>query len=424
MGTINLTELFEKNTKQFTTITPQGNTISGRILLNHGLYHGSLLIETVNGKPSNQFVRGFPKIHYFDENLDTFRGNNEGIIYGYEKLDGTCIGIYALQDDKGNIIEYVPKSRQRAVLDPHFMEMLNYCELRLLPYYMNLYGLEVVYMELFGMLNEHTIQHRQTYIDVRLIGAVQNKNDNHSFVLPEILEVMSQRLQIPLPRKVVLIRRMGELELYGRTELYEVYFPTNIFTVEENIQQTVYLKTGQEVIQCIKETLDKCNQVYIKEKGYLKYEGVVLQNRIMDKIQYIKIKPDSFYEAENKYELSVPVNEIRKEIQKIINENLTTYDKEYDEKKVIQTIKEMLLEEYTEQDVNHKKTRNTIEKELRKYVDSIQDTSINRIVDNILTNNSEHDLKQLMRYFGKEYPMLKHKSSDVYFVLKKRLEKE
>ncbi|RAP49178.1 MAG: hypothetical protein BZ138_08210, partial [Methanosphaera sp. rholeuAM270] len=154
-----------KDTNTFNETTPEGNNIQGKILLNRGGLHGSLLIESVNGEPAQQFIRGFPKIKYFDESQEELINEK---VEAFEKLDGTCIGIYALKDHHNKIIEFVPKSRQKAVLDEHFREMLYHCDTRSLIPLMAHYPVSVVYMEMFGMLNEHTLPHKKTYIDVRL----------------------------------------------------------------------------------------------------------------------------------------------------------------------------------------------------------------------------------------------------------------
>ena len=425
MKTQDVHKLFLKNTKQFTETTPEGNTIQGRILLNHGYYHGSLLIETVNDEVATQFIRGFPKIHYYDESIHEIPEDINGFqgIIGYEKLDGTCVGFYPLQNHKGQIIEIVPKSRQRAVLDEHFRDMLKYCDTRLIYEYIDLYELNNIFVELYGMLNEHTLPHKKTYIDIRLIGAVDKE---YNMVSTHYLKTLSKIFQIPLPQKIVTIKTNYLRNVFKG---YSVEYERNIF---ETIHHDRYnIQTFQEVIQNIKEHLDYCNNIYKNEKGYLHYEGVVLQNNCWNdddgiSTQYIKIKPVSFLE-ESKCgtPLKVPLNEIRKEIRKIINENLNNYLEEYNEKKVIQQIKEELQEEFDETDIKNTKTQKTIIKELHKYIDSISDKSINSIVDTIIQENSDNlsNISTLMKYFATQYPMRKHQSQDVYYVLSKRLEK-
>lgn len=390
------------NVSDFEETTPNGNKIKGKILLNHGSYHGSILIQWVNGEKVDQFVRGFPKIKYYEESTPI---HNE--IYGFEKLDGTCVSFYQLRDINGNGIEIVPKSRQRAVIDEHFQDMLKLCNTYQLENRWNDFSADVIHTEMFGMLNEHTIPHKQTYIDLRLIGASEGMN----MLSTESLFNISERIRVPLPNTLFKINSIEHIK-------YINYYASPLTT-----SKLTSVGTYQEVIENIKTELDNRNKLYNELKGYIYYEGVVLQNCYDGYNHYIKVKPNSFFELEGKMQLSVPINEIRKEIRKIINENLTTYMENYNEKEVIINIKEALLEEYSETDVNHHKTQRVLKKELHKYIDSIQDKSINKIVDDLMKNCEGMATRDMMRYFGKNYPMMKHRSQDVYFILSKRLSK-
>lgn len=410
-------ELFNgKNVKEFKEVTPGGNVISGKILLNHGEYHGSILIENLNGNPTKQFIRGFPKIHYFDENEHQL----DGTIYGFEKLDGTCVGLYTLCDNEGKVIEHVPKSRQKAVLDPHFVEMLDNCDLRILKKHMKYHDVNCTYLELFGMLNEHTVPHKKTYIDVRLIGAT---TPDGQLLLPQQLEKLSFDLLVPLPRKIIKVERMNDNSYYMTFLDYK-------YVLDGSMLPHIFMQTEEGTISVIRKMLDKCNRIHLEEKGYVEFEGVVLQTTKKDdnseSMKYIKIKPESFFEAENKEKLTVPLNEIRKEIQKIISENITEYSESYDEREVISFINENLLEEYDKSDVFHRKTQNAITKELHKYINSINDKNLNAIINDLLNRplpQEEYNLPNLMRIFADENPMLKHRSGDVYRILSKRIKK-
>lgn len=411
-------ELFTSNTQEFEETTPENNKIKGKILLNHGEFHGSLLITQVNDMEVQQFIRGFPKIKYYDPSIPL----SEQPMIAYEKLDGTCIGFYKLRDGKGEVIEIVPKSRQKAVLDKHFQGMLKHCPT------MTIYNKswepvnpDIIFFELFGMLNEHTIPHKQTYIDLRLIGAGRDE-----YMLPtSALQFLSRHLFIPMPNKIFTITPVRKVSIdWYSIEGYYLEDHANQFDTEPNSKFFDYTQPFEQIITDIKLQLDTRNLTYKRYYNSIYYEGVVIQNCHDGYNHYIKVKPDSFYEAEGKTRLGVAINEIRKEIVKIINENITEYNENYNENDVIQYIKEMLLEEYDKDTVEHPQTKKVITKELRKYIESISDTNTNRIVDELLqevphTNN----ITDYMRYYAKKYPMLKHKSQDVYFVLEKRLKK-
>ena len=49
----------------------------------------------------------------------------------YEKLDGSCLILYGLYDDQGNLLEVVPKTRGVPVADKHIVEMYNEIEIKL-----------------------------------------------------------------------------------------------------------------------------------------------------------------------------------------------------------------------------------------------------------------------------------------------------
>ena len=412
----------DNDTKDFKETTPEGNDIEGKVLMSRDRYHGSLLIEKVNGEDCVQVVRGFPKIRYIDKDYDYFddssKRNRSPWIFTYvrEKLDGTCVGFYNLFDHNGKFLEVVPKSRQRAVLDEHFRDMLKLCDTRLIYNLHRKY--DVVYVEMYGMLNEHTLPHKQTYIDIRLIGATHR--NSIKLMEPKLLMKLSQILSVKQPD------RIAEINVYNDNEL-SLEFESSIF--DDRIEDYCICESLQEIVEHIEATLDKRNKIYLEEKGYLKYEGVVIQRRVEHDskygIEYIKVKPETFREAfKGEGELTVPINEIRKEVYKIINENLTEYTEDYNEKETIQNIRNALLEEYSEIDVNHSKTRKVIVKELRKYIDSISDKGNNKLVDEILEKNpDESDPRKLMKYFASNYPMLKHKNQDIYNILEKRLRK-
>lgn len=420
MPTDELNELFDsKYSVDFTETTPKGNNIKGKILLNHGSFHGSLLITELNDERTKQFIRGFPKIKYYSDDMEL--GTEE--MYAYEKLDGTCIGFYELKNNEGHIVEIVPKTRQKAIADEHFLEMLKLCPTYLLYYkawdcFNNSFNVNhVVYCELFGMLNEHTIPHKQTYVDLRLIGATCDKR----MLTTEELSHVSDWFQIPMPRVVAEIRPIISITGNGyKVNGYNIFNYPNIFDMGKDCA----VDTAQEIIDCLKKELDDRNILNKIINDYIYYEGVVIQNNYDSNNHYIKVKPNSYFEASGKSALKVPINEIRKEIVKIINENITDYNENYNEKDVIKFINENLAEEYSEEDVENKKVQNVVKKELRKYIDSISDKSVNNVVEELLKEfGFDCPINDIMKYFADKYPMMKHKGNNVYFILNKRLQR-
>ncbi len=417
MGEIDKIEekfLKQNNTREFTTTTPEGNKITGLTLISHDRHHGSLLITSVNNYPTHQIIRGFPKIKYFTENVNTDTLN---AIPGYEKLDGTCIGYYILKDQKGNFLEFVPKSRQQPVADKLFLDLLSKCELRLLNEKKDKIiksKINIIFFELFGVLNQHTIPHTRTNIDVRLNGASREG----MMISNMSLNFLSDVIQVPLPRKIVQIQQR-----YWTGE-YEVEIYPSIF----NNPRTVVKTSFEEAICAVNEHLDYCNNLNKTEKGVPYYEGVVLQLTYEPDIEnkYLKVKPKSFMDFAGIGELSVPLSEIRKEINKYLRENYSMLMEEYDEKEVILEVKTALLEEFQENDVNNERVQRAIVKELHKYIDMVFDTTVNGVVEEVISHFggcNVVDVPEMMRYFGNNYGYLKHHSGEVYFVLSKRVER-
>ena len=264
------------------------------------------------------------------------------------------------------------------------------------------------------MLNQHTIPHTRTNIDVRLIGASRD-----GMMISNLsLNFLSELIQVPLPRKIVQIQQR-----YWTGE-YEVEIYPSIF----NNLRTVVKKSFEEAICAVNEHLDYCNNLNKTEKGVPYYEGVVLQLTYEPDIEnkYLKVKPKSFRDFAGIGELSVPLSEIRKEINKYLRENYSLLMEEYDEKEVILEVKTALLEEFQENDVNNERVQRAIVKELHKYIDLVFDTTVNGVVEEIISHFggcNVVDVPEMMRYFGNNYGYLKHHSGEVYFVLSKRVER-
>lgn len=172
-----------KYLSEFKAKTPEGNLIWGYISRKSNMYLGSIIITHIcekNGKSydTEQFVQSFPKIHYWDDNNKLNDVGNEIIYYCQEKLDGTCLILYSLNDDNGNSIEIIPKSRNLAVAGDHILEMFNLVDKKaILEFFKNpRHFNDTLMFELYGILNRHEIAHMENYIDIRLIGAYIDEN--------------------------------------------------------------------------------------------------------------------------------------------------------------------------------------------------------------------------------------------------------
>lgn len=113
-----------KYKRDFDVNTPNGNNIKGTIITKRNRFLGSLKITEVNGEKVSQYVQGFPKIHYLDKYHEIYPND----VYGFEKLDGSCIGAYPLFNKQGELIEVIYKSRGLPVCDKNLYSMLKLCD--------------------------------------------------------------------------------------------------------------------------------------------------------------------------------------------------------------------------------------------------------------------------------------------------------
>ena len=112
----------QRNLSRFTQTTPEGNVIEGYFSKEPNKYLGSFIITRVNDEPTNQFIQSMPKIHFYNNEEDIC---SSVISRCYEKLDGACLIVYPLKDKNGNIIEIIPKTRNRVVADKEFIDLFN-----------------------------------------------------------------------------------------------------------------------------------------------------------------------------------------------------------------------------------------------------------------------------------------------------------
>ncbi|MBE6493902.1 MAG: hypothetical protein E7Z84_04760 [Methanosphaera stadtmanae] len=364
--------------------------------MTHDEFHGSLIINECNGHDTLQFVHGFPKMYFYENQVFTEN------IKLYEKLDGSCICVYKLYDENGEIIEYVPKSRQKAVLDKHFIEMYKLCDKRNISQ-MN-ENIDSIYMELYGMLNQHTIPYYKTYIDLALLGAYTGKK----FLNDEEITKLSKYIQIKKPEQLGIIHiQPNEYKL----ELVDKYY-----TQTRNYNN----KTGKsldDILGYLKEYLDKLNTINITEKGKIRYEGAVLR----DDGNYIKSKPKSYFEAEGRIILNVSPGEVKKEIHKILDERSELLLGDYDEKKVIEEININLEEEYDKTDVYHPRVQKMVLKQLHEFIETLPSKSLQNTVNDLIEENPGLSIGEYMQKFSRENPLLKHKSRLVYNMIIKKL---
>lgn len=388
-----------KYKRDFDVNTPNGNNIKGIIITKRNRFLGSLKITEVNGEKTTQYVQGFPKIHYLDE----YHEMNTKEAYGFEKIDGSCIGAYPLFNKSGELIEVIYKSRGLPVCDKNLHSMLQLCDiLKIEKFFRKLNTNKVLFFELYGIKNLHDIKYYDTYIDLALIGVY----DGSGFVDGQALKNIAHLNDFDTPKL-----------------LFEIENKHLILTEEFNKKFRNYYSSGarclkicniEDAIDKIKEILNEINDNYRKTNNRIVIEGIVLNGYDVSKNQlYLKVKPK---EIEEKHK-GIPKSEIKKEVYKL-------YD-EYDVRKLYATnpnlIYEMIInglsEEYSLELINEniKQIENTF---LQIAKSKEVPNSINNIANELVINYPNEDIIGLMRIFGREYPFYKSESKVMYDVLK------
>ncbi len=384
----------------FNEETPKGNKISGYINRKPNRYLGSMIITSVNDNPTEQFIQSMPKIHYFKEPKDI--SAEMGMVnFCYEKLDGSCLIIYPLKNEKGDIIEIIPKTRGRPVADTHFMELFNKINQKsIIDYYKENEG--ILIFELYGILNQHDILHYDVGIDAKLISIyetdfINNKSyiESFGFQLPDTI-----------------------FELYKQNDGWYIEFVSKKYKNYLNKQSYQY-PFIEDAISGMKELLEKINKTYQEYNNRLAIEGVVI-NTITDKgfKKFLKCKPTSI-EIKHKSESGIPKMSIRKEVYKYFDEYDVDEMYKKDPKHHTEYIYRMLNEEYPIEYIY--RSKNKIEKIFMEIWDSKQvPISIHEISQELYDKyGGEEDIGFCMRKFAEIYPTKKKDSHMVYNVLSK-----
>ena len=376
-------------------ITPMGNVLEGVICRAHNYYLGSLVITKVNGVEVCQFVQSMPKIHYPDE--PTF-DLDMGLIFAYEKLDGTCIIMYPLLDNESNVKEILYKTRGTVVADRHIRNMVEKCNTRKQEDVIYNNPSYKFYFELYGMENLHTIQYNRI-IDMSEI-AVSSNNTFHGCGTKH-----------NTARKLFHIIKIGstyEARVHEEGSLYG-YLPVDPYRSESLL----------DCYRWIADVLEDCNYIYTKDYGHPAVEGVVVQG--YDKnvnYHFFKIKPKTIksgcYDSRK-----VPVNSIKKEILKLFDEyNLDDIKEKTleDNTWYLDIVNENLKEEFTMELIMGSQKR------IKRLFQNIWEWKTpakgdNDIAQELVKKYPDLEVKELMRKFSTEYPHKKNRSSKIYQIL-------
>ena len=407
-----------KHLSKFKSRTPKGNVIEGYLSRKPNRFLGSMIITHITQKDgkcydTEQFVQSFPKIHYWDRRHQ-LKEDEESLIYHcQEKLDGTCLIIYALKDNMGQTIELVPKTRSMAVADEHILEMFKLVDKKAIEEFFknNNHSNDTLMFELYGILNKHEIAHMDTYIDIRLIGAYVDETflnyiaikcycDLEDFKTPETIYTIEK---YPYESSF-LVKWCG---VNHKLKNYEVTsdqtFPTLFDAVNE-----------------VNSLLEKINKEYMEHNGRRVVEGVVINGEHFKGGQmYLKIKPRDI-EMEARTLDSVPRRLILKEIQKYFDEYGSQVREIYDEDEThyIKYVKHQLREEFTYEQIEDPRTRRRIKKIFMEVWDSkVPPKSLQNICEELIRENPDASIQDLLKIFAKTYPSKKKDSSFAYRIL-------
>lgn len=392
----------DQKLKKFKEVTPKGNTIEGFICTKPNYHLGSLIIKKINEVDTEQYVQGFPKIHY-DSKI-------ESTCTGFEKLDGTNVAIYCLLDPvTKEVIEYIPKSRNKAVLDKNLLSMFKLLDDTNYTSYLWNNPESILYFEMYGIKNLHEIQYINTYLNLKLIGVYHGKR----FLNGKELIAFASNYYFDTPDKLFTVKKNGNSKGYKiilNKELlikFQEYF--NVINLE--------VETIEEATEIIEQILHQINENYHNKHQRNVIEGVVLNGLNSEYEQrYIKIKPSNIkYSSE--YAL-VPNKAIRKEVNKFIDEYGSEVDEYYENDKqfIWDYIIKNLAEEYPIEKLKTKK----IEKVFLQVMNAKQvPESVNNIARELVKEYEGYEIKDIMREFAKKYPYRKSDASMVYYILEK-----
>ena len=380
----------QRNLSRFTQTTPEGNVIEGYFSKEPNKYLGSFIITRVNDEPTNQFIQSMPKIHFYNNEEDIC---SSVISRCYEKLDGACLIVYPLKDKNGNIIEIIPKTRNRVVADKEFIDLFNKTDQNPInQYYAKNDGM--LLFELYGTLNPHLIQYDED-IDVRLIAVYEGSKFvpvNQIFKKPDL---------------VFTLEYDGNWIIAVTSKKFKSYFDSDKYTYS----------TLRDAINGMYLLLIDLNDKHETKTGRKAIEGVVINTLNTEgHPKWIKVKPN----IGNK-DYVIMEDTIRKEVLKYFDdygsEVLSIYNR--DEGHHTEYIYRMLEEEFS---------RDVIEEYDSKIEDIFIETwnkkvrkNIKTICDDMIDEYADRGIDFCMEMFVKEYPMKKGQYDEFRDLLEKQM---
>lgn len=417
------TEFFDNKIKpkhlhKFTKITPEGHTISGYISYKENEFLGSMIIDTILTKSGDkfntlQFIHAMPKIHYYSEDNQL---NEDGpcCYECVEKLDGSCLIVYPIYDNKCNLLEIIPKTRTQPVADEFILDMYKLIDKTTITEYFNLpfpqqFPLKsnVLIFELYGILNMHTIYYPKYYINMSLIGCysgeILENNDLYSIAI-------DYEFDRPKTMLYIYCTHNGDWHMDTLDPLLYKF-----------VDDKIAYPTQKDCIDAVKSVLQEVNDAYYKEYGFIRLEGLVINGYDKDGNQmYMKIKPWDI-EERCRTENGVPRRFILKEVYKYYDEYGFNVKEIYNKDKshYYHYVIKGLSEEFSDEAINHPKTKKRIEDVFFDVMESKEPPQgLQEICQNLIEENPDLNVPELMRVFAEKYPHKKKLSRMTFSILK------
>lgn len=405
-----------KYLKHFKATTPNGNTIEGFISKKSNRLLGSMVIDKVTDKDGNvyskpRFIHAMPKIHYYSYTNEMYQ--KEEIFYPcYEKLDGSCLILYGIYDDEGNLLEVVPKTRGVPVADKHIVEMYNEIDHSNIEAYFNNMKNQnpTLLFELYGQLNLHSIFYPEVRISLALIGSsLEGKLQGHYYQ-----EYISKQYDFKLPKVIFVLKYTNGFWGISISPGVYAYYLTKHMTDAQLEGLKVEYPTQLDAINTIKEYLDIINENYAEVHGASLTEGVCVNtyDSTGNFFMYLKIKPSAIQEKARSIE-GVPRKFVLKEAQKYFDEYGSQAKEIYkkDEDHSYNYIMEHLAEEFDKDLLENKKTKNRVRNVFLDMLEAKEPpVGIQEICNKLVEEYPDQEVVDYMRLFAQEYPEKKRQA--------------
>lgn len=402
-----------KHLQEFKTTTPQANIIEGYINRKPNEYLGSLYIYKLNGKETSQFVYSMPKINYLNNHNQLADDDSYREYFAYEKLDGSCLILYPLLLN-GKVIEIIPKTRGMPVADQMFYDMFRLVDQSRIFLFFQDHMNTTLLFEMFGFLNQHDILYPKTYIDIRLIGATRESE----VLTDRELDIIANEYDFTRPFALFHI-----IYFKNKWHFNQCCEGSDVFYYMPEIELVYYPKLS-DCLNAICDVMQQINENYYKQHQRIMIEGCVINGVSKDSKRqlYIKLKPWDIFEK-CKTENGIPRKFILKEVRKYFDEYGSNIKEIYMEDKnhYKEYINQNLLEEFSKDAVDNRKTQNRIKDVFFDIWDmKVPNESIQKICQELVDKYPDLSVSELMRKFAVDYPNKKRHARIVYSVLSKK----